>query len=101
MMGINELSICENTDGALCASSLLQVDQSAREALGLMQLCAAGFTVDSAMRVKEMHLHLSAQDVIVRQCYRLSDGTANATADWTCVEGKSAGEATVVRCVNA
>ena len=100
-MGINELNIWENIYGALCACSLLQVDQSAREALGLLQLCAAGFKVDSEMRVKEMHLHLSAQDVVVRQGNGLSDGTANAAVDWTCVEGKSAREAVVVRRVNA
>jgi hypothetical protein len=39
MMGIKELSSCENTNGALCACKLLHVDHTAREALGLMKLC--------------------------------------------------------------
>jgi hypothetical protein len=41
MMGINELSSCENINGALCACTLLHVDHRAREALGLLQLCEA------------------------------------------------------------
>jgi hypothetical protein len=45
MIGINVLSICENMDGALCSCKLLQVDQTAREALGLMQLCKERVTI--------------------------------------------------------